>query len=193
MKPIPPCTWIDRSHAATAASAQSDFAAAAAIGAARVVLGDAPGGEERERAAELELHQRRRERMRDRLVGADRLAELLALLRVVDRELERPRADAAGLERQRGQRAGAKLRQQLGAREPPAGLAAGRRHRAAASRRSSAAPRARRPRAPRSSRRRRTRSGLPYRGRRRAGRSRASSSPRRARPPPAGRAGAPAA
>ena len=33
MKPMPPCTWIDRSQAATAASAQSDLAEAAAIGA----------------------------------------------------------------------------------------------------------------------------------------------------------------
>jgi hypothetical protein len=33
VKPIPPCAWIDRSHAATAASAHWDFAAAAAIGA----------------------------------------------------------------------------------------------------------------------------------------------------------------
>ena len=52
---MPPCTWIDRSQAATAASAQCAFAAAAATGARGVVLRDAPRGEEGERAAELEL------------------------------------------------------------------------------------------------------------------------------------------
>ncbi len=93
-------------------------------GSADVVLGDAPGREERERAAELELHQCRGERVRDRLVGADRLAELVALLREVDRELERPRPDAARLEGEGREGACPKLREQLGAREPSAGRTA---------------------------------------------------------------------
>jgi hypothetical protein len=33
VKPIPPCTWIERSQAATAASVANAFAAAAASGA----------------------------------------------------------------------------------------------------------------------------------------------------------------
>ena len=55
MKPIPPCTWIARSQATTAASAACAFAAAAATAACRVVLRDAPRGPPRERARQLEL------------------------------------------------------------------------------------------------------------------------------------------
>jgi histidinol-phosphate aminotransferase len=39
--------------------------------------------------------------VRDRLVGADRAAELLALLRVLDRHLHRPLGDADELRRER--------------------------------------------------------------------------------------------
>src|SRR6266540_4350643 len=53
-----------------------------------VSLGDAPGSPVRERAGELHLDVRIRKLVRDRLVGADGLAELLARLRVLDRELE---------------------------------------------------------------------------------------------------------
>ena len=96
---MPPCTWIDRSQAATAASAQSDLADAAAIAARSSSSAMHQAAKSASDRAELELHQRRCERMRDRLVGADRLAELVPLAGVGDGELERARADAAGLER----------------------------------------------------------------------------------------------
>src|SRR5207302_607583 len=69
-----------------------------------VILGDAPRGPVRERARELRLHIRVGELVRDRLVRADRPAELLAAFRVLDPELERPARDADGLEGERRQR-----------------------------------------------------------------------------------------
>src|SRR6266511_4105930 len=66
-----------------------------------VFLGDAPGSPVRKRAGELHLDVRVRKLVRDRLVRTDRLAELLARLRVLDRELERLGADPDRLERER--------------------------------------------------------------------------------------------
>ena len=94
---MPPCTWIERSHAVTAASVANAFAAAAASGARSSLLGDAPRGPVDERARELDVRVRLRERVRDGLVGADRLAELLARLRVLDAEVERALRDAERL------------------------------------------------------------------------------------------------
>ena len=53
-----------------------------------------PGGVERRRAGVLGLQQHLRAAVGDRLVGADRAAELLAVLGVLDRHLERPLGDA---------------------------------------------------------------------------------------------------
>ena len=121
MNPIPPWAWIERSQAADGRIRAQRLGRGRGDRPALVALGDAPGGEERQRPAELELHQRRRERVRDGLIGADRLPELLALLHVADGELERPPADAARLERERRQRAGTEPRHELRAREPPTG------------------------------------------------------------------------
>ena len=57
-------------------------------GRLRVALGHAPGGPVGERAGELDVGVRVGERVRDGLVDADRLAELLACARVLDAELE---------------------------------------------------------------------------------------------------------
>jgi hypothetical protein len=62
--------------------------------------------------------------VRDRLVDADRLAELLAGGDMLERELEREPGGAARFERQRGEGAGADLVEDVRAREPAAGLAA---------------------------------------------------------------------
>ena len=91
----------------------------------RLVVRDAPRRPPGERARELELEVRVRERVRDRLVGADDPPELLARPRVLDRELERPLADADRLEREDRERAGAERGKHLGRAERPAGLAAG--------------------------------------------------------------------
>ena len=53
VKPMPPCTWIDRSHAATAASVACASPRLQPAPPA-VALGDAPRGPVRERAAELD-------------------------------------------------------------------------------------------------------------------------------------------
>src|SRR5207244_2676361 len=62
-----------------------------------VLLGNAPGGPVGERARELRVGVRVRKLVRDRLVDADRPAELLARLRVFDTELEDALCDADGL------------------------------------------------------------------------------------------------
>ena len=66
---------------------------------ALVVLGDAPRGPVDERARELDVGVRLRERVGDGLVRADRLAELRARLRVLDAEVERALRDAERLGR----------------------------------------------------------------------------------------------
>ena len=65
-----------------------------------------PGGVVGERARLLDLPEHLGEPVRDRLVGADRAAELLALLRVLDRHVERALGDAdeLGGERDHGRR-----------------------------------------------------------------------------------------
>src|SRR5439155_1472049 len=70
-----------------------------------VILGDAPRGPVRERARELGLHVGVRELVRDRLVRADRPAELLAAFGVLDTEGERLAGDADRLEGERRERA----------------------------------------------------------------------------------------
>ena len=70
-----------------------------------VLLRDAPRGPVDERARELDVGVRLRERMGDGLVRADRLAELLACLRVLDAEVERPLRDAERLGGHRGPQA----------------------------------------------------------------------------------------
>ena len=74
---MPPWAWIDRSHAETAASAQCAFAAAAAIGARASSSAMHQAAKSASERAELELHQGRCQRMRDRLVRPDRLSELI--------------------------------------------------------------------------------------------------------------------
>ena len=66
-----------------------------------VVLGHAPRCPVRERARELTFDVGVRERMRHRLVHADCAPELLARLRVLDRELQCALRDAGRLERER--------------------------------------------------------------------------------------------
>src|SRR6266545_4534686 len=68
-----------------------------------VRLRDRPRRPVRERARQLRLDVCVREPVRHRLIRADRLAELLARLRVLDPELERLRRDADRLERERGE------------------------------------------------------------------------------------------
>ena len=70
-----------------------------------VILGDAPRRPVRERARELRLHIGVSELVRDRLVRADRPAELLAAFRVLDTERERLAGDADRLEGERRERA----------------------------------------------------------------------------------------
>src|SRR6267143_5505513 len=68
-----------------------------------VILGDAPRRPVRKRARELRLHIRVGELVRDRLVRADRPAELLAAFRVLDTERESLTGDADRLEGECGQ------------------------------------------------------------------------------------------
>ena len=97
---MPPCTWIDVSHARTAASAACDFAAAAAkMSAGVVILRDAPCCPIGEVPRELDRDIRVDDWMRDGLIGADLLAELLAVGDVRDGELDCARADTDRLER----------------------------------------------------------------------------------------------
>ena len=70
------------------------------------------------------LEVRVRERVRDRLVGADDPPELLARAGVLDRELERPLADADRLEREDRQRAGTECGKHLRRAERASRLAA---------------------------------------------------------------------
>src|SRR5581483_9949058 len=70
-------------------------------GALLVVLGDAPRGPVGERAGELDVGVRVRELVRHRLIDADRLAELLARLRVLDAQLERALCNSERLGRHR--------------------------------------------------------------------------------------------
>ena len=98
---MPPCTWIERSHAATAASPQNAFAAAHAMSTCSSLSATHHAAQyASERASSVSTYVFG-ELVRDRLVRADRLAELLPLLRVLDRELERLRRDADRLERER--------------------------------------------------------------------------------------------
>jgi hypothetical protein len=66
---------------------------------------DRPGGPVGERARQLGGDEGVRERVRDRLVGADRLAELLPRRGVLDAELERLLRDADRLAGKRSPRA----------------------------------------------------------------------------------------
>src|SRR5438876_5294677 len=70
-----------------------------------VILGDAPRRPVRERAGELRLHIGVSELVRDRLVRADRPAELLAAFRVLDTERESLAGNADSLEGERRERA----------------------------------------------------------------------------------------
>jgi hypothetical protein len=65
-----------------------------------VLLGDAPGGPVGERARQLGLDEGVRQPVGDGLVDADLPAELLPLVRVLDRQLERLLADPDCLERE---------------------------------------------------------------------------------------------
>ena len=120
-----PAVRLDqRSQAATAASAASDFAAAAATAASGSSF--ATHHAARRRASErARARGTSRERVRDGLVGADDPPELLARAGILDRELERPLADADRLEREDRERAGTERGKHLGRAEPPSGLAAG--------------------------------------------------------------------
>src|SRR5215471_19960602 len=64
-----------------------------------VLLRDAPGGPVDERPRELDVGVGLRQRVRDRLVGPDRLAELDSRLRMLDAEVERALGDAERLRR----------------------------------------------------------------------------------------------
>src|SRR5438067_8872240 len=77
---------------------------------ARVLFGDAPRRPVREGARKLDLGIRVGELVRDCLVHADLLAELLPRLRVLDAELERTLRDADGLRSHRRTQAGRLLR-----------------------------------------------------------------------------------
>src|SRR5947207_5172612 len=70
-----------------------------------VIFGDAPRRPVRERTRELRLHIGVSELVRDRLVRADRPAELLAAFRVLDTERESLAGDADPLEGERRERA----------------------------------------------------------------------------------------
>ncbi len=127
--------------------------------------------------------------MRDRLVDADRAAELLAGRDVLDRELERPArrrrrppSPAARAAVRAGRAGDCDRRAAARPRRRP-------RRRAGASRPWSRARFARSPRARRSRRRRRPPRGWRRRARLSARRARASSSPRRRRPRPAASGG----
>src|ERR1700722_2044705 len=76
----------------------------------RIALGDAPRRPVGERPAELDGDIAVDERVRDRLVNADLLAELLALTGVRDRQVERLCPDANCLERERGEQPAAYIR-----------------------------------------------------------------------------------
>src|SRR5436305_10674446 len=67
-----------------------------------VVFSDAPRRPVRERARELNVGIRVGELVRDRLIDADGLAELLAGRRVLDAELEHALRDPDGFARRRG-------------------------------------------------------------------------------------------
>ena len=74
---MPPCTWIERSQASDGVLGAERLGGGDGDGRLLVVLGDAPGGPVGERAGELGLDVRVGERVRDGLVGADLLPELL--------------------------------------------------------------------------------------------------------------------
>src|SRR5207249_3399061 len=78
-----------------------------------VILGDAPRRPVRERTRELRLHIGVSELVRDRLVRADRPAELPAAFRVLDTGRERLAGDADRLEGERRERAPAGARDDL--------------------------------------------------------------------------------
>src|SRR6185295_4517170 len=90
----------------------------------RVSGRDAPRGPQSQRARELDPRVRVREWVRDRLVDADLLPELLARRRVLDGVLEREPRDAARLERECRLRAGLDLGDDRRVRESPPRLAA---------------------------------------------------------------------
>ena len=184
VKPMPPCAWIARSHALDRGVRRLRLRRGRRNGASGSSCGDAPGRPPRERAGELDLGERARERVRHRLVRPDPPPELLAVGDVGDAQLERAGGDADRLEGEDRERARPQRRQHVGAAERAARLAAGddaERPALVARRRGS---RARRRRAPRSCRLRRPRRASRCRGRGRAGRGRASSSRRPRRPLP---------
>src|SRR5262245_30936757 len=88
-----------------------------------LAFGNAPRRPPGERACELDLGVGGRERMRDRLVGADSPAELLPLRDVRDAELERPRADTDRLEGEDRERTRAVGGEDLRRAELPPGVA----------------------------------------------------------------------
>ncbi len=89
-----------------------------------LVVGYAPGRPPRERAGELDLGERARQRVRHRLVGADPPPELLAVGDIGDAQLERAGGDADRLEGEDRERARPQRRQHVGAAERAARLAA---------------------------------------------------------------------
>ena len=105
VKPMPPCAWIALAVTSRPASDAAALAIAAASASRSGSASARPRGERRRRARLLGFQQHLRAAMRDRLVGADRHAELLALLDVGHRHLERALAHADELRADRDERA----------------------------------------------------------------------------------------
>ena len=97
VKPMPPCTWIEASGDPPAGVGGVGLGHR---GGQRQRLGlgvGGPGGAVDGRARVLGLQQHLRAAVGDRLVGADRPAELLAVFGVLDRHLHRPLGDPGRL------------------------------------------------------------------------------------------------
>ena len=87
--PMPPCICTPSLAACTNASEQRALASADSSGTSSGAVVDRARRREHGRARQLELDEEPRRAVLERLERADRHAELLALLQVVERELER--------------------------------------------------------------------------------------------------------
>ena len=178
---MPPCAWIALAVTSRPPSAAAAAASAAASGRRSGSASAAQAAKYAVERARLGAQEHLRAAVRDGLEGADRHAELLAVLDVLERHVERALADADDLGRDRGADAVG------GARAERLAVAAGHARRSGASGRSRRAARPSAPvdRAPRR-RRRAARARRRPRRRRTARACRRRRSPRRTR----GRAGA---
>ena len=102
---MPPKVWIALWVTEFAASEARAFAMCAASGSDSGLRVGAPRRVVGQRARLLDVPEHVGEPVRDRLIGADRAPELLALLCVLDRHVERPLGDADELGRERDRRA----------------------------------------------------------------------------------------